>query len=384
MIHLNLNQENSPPKTIGLDLKTFTLQNAGIGRYTINLVQELIKRDRHSYIGFLSPRTDRQQLKSCTLKTAQGLSSRFNSTIFRSLVLVPFQIKKENIDLFHSMDNSTIHQLPFTRCKRLSTIHDAIVFRHPEFFTKKHAAIVQKMMAFTADNADHIIVDSFSTKKDLLEVFSHLKDQNVSVIHLAASDIFNKSSKTDIDAFVRKYHLPKRYFLSLATQEPRKNLKNLIEAFRQLKQKSSFDDIGLVLVGGKGWLASGTENTQKKEGIFHLGFLEDKLLPQLYSGALAFVYPSFYEGFGLPVLEAMSCGQPIITSWNSSIPEVAGESAIYIDPHSTASIRSALQQITDSTKLQGKLAKEALIKSKEFSWKKTAEQTEAVYNKLLN
>ena len=282
------------------------------------------------------------------------------------------------------MDNSTIQMLPFTACKRLSTIHDAIVFKHPEFFTQKHITIVQKMMTFTANKADHIIADSFSTKKDLLETFSKLKDENISVIHLAPSFIFQKSSKNKIADFVKRHNLPKRYFLSLATQEPRKNLKNLIKAFQQFRLTSSYDDIGLVLVGGKGWLNSGVEDAQNKKGIFHLGFLEDELLPLLYSGALAFIYPSFYEGFGLPVLEAMACGRPIITSQNSSLPEVAGDSAIYVDPYSVDSIKNAIRQITDSAKLQEELSKAAIQKSKEFSWEKTAEQTESVYEMLLD
>jgi len=243
------------------------------------------------------------------------------------------------------------------------------------------------MMAFTANKTDHIIADSFSTKNDLLETFSNLKDNNVSVIHLAASSVFKKSPKSDIENFVKKYGLPKRYFLSLATQEPRKNLKNLIEAFKLFRQNSAFDDIALVLVGGKGWLDQGMEDTQneyKKYKIFNLGFLEDVLLPQLYSGALAFVYPSFYEGFGLPVLEAMSCGRPIITSQNSSLPEVAGDSALYVDPYSVDSIKSSLKEIADNSVLQEELSSKAIQKSKEFSWEKTAEQTEVIYDKLLN
>lgn len=195
---------------------------------------------------------------------SQGLSNRFNSTVLRSLALLPFQVNKENIDIFHSMDNSTIHRLPFSSYKRLSTIHDTIVFKHLEFFTKKHVTIVQKMMAFTANKADHIIANSFSTKNDLLKTFSNLKDDDVSVIHLVASSVFQKSSKSDVESFINKYNLPMRYFLSLATREPRKNLKNLIEAFKLFRENSAFDDIALVLVGGKGWLDSGMEDTQNE------------------------------------------------------------------------------------------------------------------------
>ena len=284
------------------------------------------------------------------------------------------------------MDNSTIHRLPFSRCKRLSTIHDAIVFKHPEFFTRKHLSIVQNMMAFTARKADHIIAISFSTKRDLLATFSTLKDKDITVIHLAASSIFQTSSTSEIETVVNRYNLPKRYFLSLATQEPRKNLKTLIDAFRIFRNHSAFNDIGLVLVGGKGWLDSGVDisaDELKQSNIFCLGFLKDELLPHLYSGALAFVYPSFYEGFGLPVLEAMSCGRPVITSNNSSLTEVAGDAALYIDPRSVESVTTALHQIADDSTLREKLSRESMLKSREFSWEKTAEQTEFVYETLL-
>lgn len=370
--------------TIGLDLKTLSLQNAGIGRYTASLSLELLKRNRYIYTGFFGPSTDQQLLKDVAFQVHKGIAGHFSSTVLRSTIFLPLDINSKNIDLFHSMDNSTVNLMPFSRCKRISTIHDVIVFKHPEFFTRKHLAVVKQLTTLAADKADHIIADSISTKKDLLKIFKHLREEDISVVHLAQSPIFRQCSKQEIEIIKMELQLPQRYFLSLATQEPRKNLVNLIKAFQKFKKNSANNDVGLVLVGGKGWLDSGSENNGGDQNIIRMGFLEDRLLPPIYSGALAFVYPSFYEGFGLPVLEAMSCGRPIITSHNSSLPEVADTAAIYIDPHSIDSIKTAMEKIADNSVLATELTQKSINQSRQFSWEKTAFLTETVYGEQLN
>ena len=372
---------------IGLDLKAFSLKNAGIGRYSLNLTQNLIKRGSFSYVNFLGPNSAIEYLPKMNTIIANGISTRFNSTILRSLLLLPFELQKKKIELFHSMDSSTVNLLPRSSCKRLTTIHDVIVFKYPQFFTRKHTQVVKRMLSFSARKADHIITDSLSTKYDLLEIFPFLDEKEITVIYLAASEIFQECPQELVQKFIVDNKLPKRYFLSLATYEPRKNLKNLISAFRLLRKNSAYEDIGLVLAGGEGWLDSGIAKLaeiNKKDNIVSLGFVPDELLPLLYSGTLAFVYPSFYEGFGLPILEAMSCGRPAITSLNSSLPEVADNSALYIDPNSVESIKNALREIADDSNLREKLAKQALLRSKNFNWKKTASQTEKVYRNLLD
>jgi glycosyltransferase involved in cell wall biosynthesis len=370
---------------IGLDLKTLSLKYAGIGRYTSSLVQELTSRNQFSYVGFQSPSSDTSILKNIQLKYNQGITKIFNSTVLRSM-LIPIDLSLNNIDLFHSLDNSTVRLLPLFPCIRVATIHDLIVFKHPEFFTRKHLTIVRNLINYATRQADHIITVSNSTKRDLLEIFPHLPEKNISVIYLAASPLFHPSNDMQSNELLKKLDIPKRYFLSVATYEPRKNLGNLITAFKSLRKKSSFNDISLVLVGGKGWLDAHVKNhveLLKKENIIPLGFIEDNLLPTIYSKALAFVYPSYYEGFGLPVLEAMSSGCPIITSKLSSLPEVAGNSALYIDPYSTKSITDALEKMAGNNHLREDLSDKSLKKSKEFSWRETAYQTENVYRKLL-
>ena len=179
--------------------------------------------------------------------------------------------------------------------------------------------------------------------------------------------------------------LPEQYFLSLGTNEPRKNLPNLIKAFRKFKQNPNNAKIGLVLVGGKGWLSDDLKlNELQEEQIYPLGFLPDEDLPLVYSGALAFIFPSFYEGFGLPLVEAMSCGTPVITSDNSSLREVAGNCGIYLQPEKIDSIKEAMEIFIEELPNRKTLEEQSLIRAKEFSWAKTAEKTLDVYNYLLS
>ena len=185
--------------------------------------------------------------------------------------------------------------------------------------------------------------------------------------------------------WLKAKNLPEQYFLSLGTNEPRKNLPNLIKAFRKFKQNPYNSKIGLLLVGGKGWLSDDLKlNELQEEQIFPLGFLPDEDLPLVYSGALAFIFPSFYEGFGLPLVEAMSCGTPVITSDNSSLREVAGNCGIYLQPEKIDSIKEAMEIFIEELPNRKTLVEQSLIRANEFSWAKTAEKTLDVYKHLLS
>ncbi|MGK0289510.1 MAG: glycosyltransferase involved in cell wall biosynthesis [bacterium] len=371
---------------VGIDLKTYSLLSAGIGRYSINLIQNLLQNKNFNYHGFASPLTDFSLLPKNQIKLVQGVHNFTQSSLLRGKIILPLQASLSKVELFHTLDNNVISRLPNRPYKTVSTIHDLVIFKYPELFTKKHATLVQHMITHAVKNADHIITVSESTKSDLLQKFPKLKNDRVSVTPLAASEHFTQSSSQSIENIHSKYQLSKTYFLSLGTFEPRKNLKRLIEAFRELKKKPSFEHVGLVLVGGSGWLDSGIGSNKEElaqEKIYPLGRVDDLDLPPLYSGALSFVYPSIYEGFGLPVLEAMSCGTPVITSQTSSLPEVAGKVGTYVDPLSINSIKDAMISMLENEESRIELSQKVLEKSKEFSWKKTANLTEVVYKQLL-
>lgn len=372
---------------IGLDLKTFSLQAAGIGRYTTSLVEELCHRRKLAYIGFPSPQSDFNRMKLLHLDLKNGLYRKCQSTYLRSFLFLSGAIQNSKIDLFHSMDSSAVHLWGKPRCKRVSTIHDLIVFKYPEFFTRKHRTVVREIIKSAVRQADHLIAVSQSTKQDLLEQFPRLKPEHISVTHLAASKNFTDAGRVAVNEFLEKHRLPKHYFFCLGTSEPRKNHQNLINAFLGLKKNREYDEIALIIAGGKGWLgqnnAASYQEKLRRNKIYLLGFTPEEWLPLLYSGAVAFVYPSFYEGFGLPVLESISCGCPVITSNVSSLPEVAGDSAVYVDPGSTDAIKHGMKRFLDNDELRAALSTKGLQKSAQFSWQKTAQQTEQIYQAVL-
>ncbi len=373
-------------KLIGIDLKTFSLNAAGIGRYTMELVCQLVERNKFQYVGFPSPNSDFHKIQELNVQNATGVYRKFNSSLIRSALLIPAALENNKIALLHSMDNSCILQTKKTiKCKRVSTIHDLVVFKYPQFFTKKHYYVVKNLLVHAVKNSDHIITVSDSTKRDLLNQFPQLNEAKISVTHLAASKRFKK---IESDGLNNTIHIPSNFFFSLGTQEPRKNVANLVSAFLELKKNKNYENIKLLIAGGEGWLNSNQLLADKemlqKKGIVVLGFVKERMLPILYSNALAFVYPSFYEGFGLPVLEAMSCGCPVITSNISSMPEIAGDSALYVDPYSIDSIKTCLQKIATNSALRNDLSNRAIIQSRKFSWTNTAEKTENAYAKLLS
>ena len=364
---------------ISLDLKILSYKKAGIGRYCINLSQQLLKRNKFKFFGISGPETDTNILHSMVLNSKINLPIK--SSLIRSFI-VPFLLPKK-IELHHSMDNSGIINFK-TRIKKITTIHDVLVFLYPEYFSLKHRTIVSNLIKMAVKSSDHIITDSISSKNELLSIFSKINPENISVIPLAAN-IKQLNSKSDKSVH-NLYGIPSNYLLSVGTFEPRKNLARLIESFLELKHSQKLQDVGLVLVGGKGWLDSGVGSDKEdlnKKGIFPIGFVEDEFLPYLYSNAMAFIYPSIHEGFGLPPLEAMSCGSPVILSNSSSLPEVGGDAVLYVDPFSVESIKEAIERIVYDDELRKSMAKKSLKQSQKFSWDRTAELTEEVYAKVL-
>ena len=362
---------------VTLDLKTLTHVKAGIGRYCINLTSHLLKRNKYQYFGIMGPESD-DSLISIESKKYFNIQS----SLIRSYLLA-FSLPK-NSSIVHSMDNSSLN-FNLKRIKSITTIHDVIVFLKPELFSLKHRFIVGHLTRSAIEKSDHIITVSDSTKKEILELFPSIDSEKITVTY-EASDMEMPSSDMMNKVFTEFPELPKNYLLSLGTLEPRKNLKRLIEAFRNLRLNNRINDIDLVLVGGKGWLESGIDKSKeelKKEGIIVLGFVEDQWLPAIYANALAFIYPSLHEGFGLPPLEAMSCGTPVLLSNASSLPEVGGDAALYFDPLSVEAIEEAIEKIIFDVDLQKTMSEKSLIQSKQFSWDKTAQQTEEVYAKVL-
>lgn len=352
---------------IGIDISQIVYQT-GVSRYTAELVENLLKIDTgNQYVLYAGSLRARSIIRSFVAKLPRKtklvltfLAPKLADLAFNRLNL-PIDQWLGQIDVFHASDWT----IPRTQASVVTTIHDLTFLKYPQDHLPGIVAAHKRHLNRTKNKAAATITVSQSTKRDLLN--QGFATDKVHVVYEAAGSIFKPVKSTSVKS---KYELTKPYILSIGTQEPRKNIKRLIEACKPFRHQ--YD---LVIVGKFGW----GEKTQALPGVRLLGFVPDEDLPGLYSGALAFVYPSFYEGFGLPVIEALSCGCPVVISNVSSLPEIGGEAAIYVDPLSAAGITSGIKTALEQTQ---KLRHLGLEQAKKFSWEKTARETLKIYEKV--
>lgn len=270
---------------------------------------------------------------------------------------------------------------------KIITIYDVIAIKYPQYFFGNTDEVIWKLFRDLKKTHAVITISEYS-KEDLLSLTNEVSDEKVYVTPLAASQVFYQElSDTKINEVVSLYGLKRgSYVLSVATLEPRKNLKNTINAFLEMGCLSQYPELKLVLIGGKGW---GTEQenliggySKEQQGrILFVGFVSDDLLASIYSGALFFVYMSFCEGFGLPPLEAMQCGVPVLVSNTSSLPEVVGEAGMYANPNDVSEISSHMETFLREKSIREEMSKQALGRAKLFTWEKTASLTKKVYQR---
>lgn len=275
--------------------------------------------------------------------------------------------------------------------KNFLTVYDLIPILHPQFFefNKQEDHFIKKVVE-SLDRDSYALCISSATKNDLCN-YLKIDESQVFVTYLAAEpDIFYPCSDLEEISFIqKKYHIPNApYILSLSTLEPRKNLDHVIKCFAKLVQEQNIKDLHLVLVGTKGWkydkIFEELSNYDfLQERIILTGYVADEDLAAIYSGALAFVYPSFYEGFGLPPLEAMQCGIPVITSNTSSLPEVVGDAGIMLAPTDIDGLCQSMLEVYNNPSLQKAMSLKSLERSKQFSWDKCVQETISIYKSVL-
>jgi glycosyltransferase involved in cell wall biosynthesis len=269
------------------------------------------------------------------------------------------------------------------------TVYDLIPIIHPEYFNNSKGHIVNTIVNMLQEDEFAICI-SESTKNDLLNYNSQISPENVFVISLAASaDFYPCLDKQKYYQTLEKYKIPKeKYILSLSNIEPRKNIQTTIKAFTKLIMDEKVTDLYLVLAGSKGWCYDDVfELAGKKcvrDRIIWTGYIDDADLSSLYSNALVFCYPSLYEGFGLPPLEAMQCGTPVITSNVSSLPEVVGNCGIKIHPLDVDALAGSIMKVYNDSSYRERLSQMGIKRAKEFSWEKTAQQVVNAYKVALS
>ncbi|MEK7389346.1 MAG: glycosyltransferase family 1 protein [Elusimicrobiota bacterium] len=312
------------------------------------------------------------------LKGLGGISRprriRPSAAFLRIPLLYPWQMLKERVDVFHTQYVG----IPFGGAKLVLTVHDLSFEHYPDTFRRDRAWLL-KLTRWSANNASAVITVSESTKRDLMNLYG-IADRKIHVIYNAAGEEFVPCVDESRLARLREsLGIRKNYFLFVGAFQPRKNLGRLLAAFHHARRRPNFD-CQLVIVGAHAWGRSSVP--AEGRDVVAPGYLDAGVLPALYSGAMGLIYPSLYEGFGLPAVEAMSCGTPVIASSSSCLPEICGQAAVYVDPFSEEDITRAMWAIHDHPQLRVKLREDGLRRARLFSWRESARRTLEVYEKV--
>ena len=372
---------------IGIDFTAAVRQRAGIGRYTRNLVRALAEIDltNHYRLFAADPgNKSKEEVWPANFQVRRvPLSDRWLQILWQRLrIPLPIQLLVGKLDLFHSPD---FVLPPVGSAPALVTVHDLSFLRVPECFVPGFAAYLESAVSRAVRRAGHVLADSSSTRSDLVELMG-VDEARITVLHPGVEPRFRPVGDADELARVRTtYRLPAQFVLGLGTLQPRKNFGVLIGAFAQavLSSPAECRDLHLVIVGERGWMyddvLSKASTTGVRERVHLVGFVADEHLPALYSLASVFAFPSLYEGFGLPILEAMACGVPVVAADNSSLPEVAGEAAVLFDAHDEAALAQALVLLQSDLGLRKRLVQEGLERAGNFSWSRAADQLLELY-----
>ncbi len=276
------------------------------------------------------------------------------------------------VDLFHATNH--VRNPPRGR-KLTTTLHDLTTYTLPDAHPASHHEMEKSFVEKVVLKADSVIAISEHTRQDLIRLFD-FQPERVEVVYEGIADSYFETHAEGVTAVRAKYGLTKPYILHVGTIEPRKNIDRLLDAYEQLKP-SVREEFPLVMVGSIGWAPESTINRMENppKGVRYLRYVPEVDLPFLTTGAEICVYPSLYEGFGLPVPQAMATGVPVLTSNVSSLPEVAGDAAVLVDPMSTAEITSGMERLLTSPSLREELAAKGRTRAQRFSWDRSAKET---------
>lgn len=386
------NHEQLKPPVVGIDVTSALSQRAGIGRYTRELVSALVRIDKSTeYLMFSAKQPTWDLLENrippdSNVRYKQSpLSERWLYRLWYRLRLpVPVQLFTGDIDLFYSPD----FVLPPVRddIPTILTVHDLSFMHFPETFTPSLRKYLNQVVPRSVRRASHVLADSQTTKDDISNIW-HVDDKKITVLYSGVDRSFRPPSEKAQLAKVRdKYDLgDEPYILSVSTIQPRKNYQMLIRAFKEVAMDFPHR---LIIAGGKGWFYEETLAEVNAQGlndrVLFVGFVDDQDLPALYSDATLFLFPSLYEGFGLPILEAMACGVPVVVSNASCMPEVAGNAALILPPRDQEAWTTAIRDLLDDPRRRTQMVADGFLRARQFSWKRAAEQLSGLVQQLLS
>jgi glycosyltransferase involved in cell wall biosynthesis len=368
---------------IGFDYTAAIHQAAGIGRYARELALALSRLDSISLRLFTegAPRHPPAGLPPGCTWCPSILSERTHARLWHRLRLpIPIELWTGKIRLFHATDFSLPPTLPGTRT--VLTIHDLSFEHFPHDTMPGMLGYLKSVVPRSARRADVVIAVSEATRQDIIACYG-IAPEKVRVVPHGVSLRFTPSSEPISDELRAKYYLPDEPFiLSVGTLQPRKNHLRLAKALALMRHPAP-----LVIVGGRGWAYDEVKEVVEKlslvKRVIFAGFADDDDLPALYRSATVLAYPALFEGFGMPVLEAMACGTPVVTSNASSLPEAAGDAALLVDPLDEGAIAAALDRLLEEPALRSELVRKGLARAAEFTWDRAARQTFEIYEALL-
>jgi glycosyltransferase involved in cell wall biosynthesis len=356
------------------------LHDFGIGTYIRNILRHLARIDQSTEYVLLTTEQD--------LGVAASLGPNFRAVLepspnysIREQVHVPWVLHREKPDLFHA-PHYVLPQL--VRCPSVVTIHDCIHLMFPQYLPNRAAyAYARGTMWSAARKAERILTVSEASKRDILHFF-RVSPNKIDVVYNAIDERFWRVPPDEEVARVReRYQLAHRFVLYVGNIKPHKNLVRLIEAYDALRQTAGFEDVKLLIIGDEisklPALRRAVHSHKLHKQVRFLGYLSDDTLAILYRLASVFVFPSLYEGFGLPPLEAMACGTPVVTSNVSSLPEVTGDAAVLVDPTDVESIADGMRRVLADPALAAAMRERGLKRARDFSWEQSVAKIHNVY-----
>jgi glycosyltransferase involved in cell wall biosynthesis len=373
---------------VNIELQPALKDRTGVGWYIYEVVKHLPKGKiliTGTIFNFLKRRDDREVIKelNINISTFYLLPYRVYFFLMKKMHVPYNYFFRPKADLYHFMS----YVVPYNvKGKVILTVYDLVVELFPETMEEKNREFLQKEMHRSIKRADHIITISDSVKSELINILN-IDAKKIDVVSPGVDyKIFNeKVTDRQKAKIMQKYNLPEGYILYLGTLEPRKNIYSLLKAFINLKKEKKISE-KLVIVGKKGWNYENIykiiyENNIENEVVF-TGYVDENEKPAIYQMAKLFVFPSIYEGFGIPVLEAMASGIPVIVSNTSSLPEVVGDAGILIDSQKTEDIEMSIYRILTDKKLSTELIEKGLRQSKKFTWENSANKLYDIYDKV--
>ncbi|HIC93621.1 MAG TPA: glycosyltransferase family 1 protein [Anaerolineae bacterium] len=368
---------------------TETYRGAGINCYIRNLLAHLPRVDGDNrYTAFLGDRRFAAD-PSPSLRFSRLPTARPPVRILWEQAVQPWALKKEGVDLLHAL--AFVAPL-LSPCPFVVTIYDLGFLLHPKSFKPLKRLYLSLFTRLSARRARRVIAISESTKRDVVRLLE-VPPERVDVVYCGVDGAFRPLPAERVAAFRRRRGLPERFILFVGTLEPRKNVGRLIEAFSLLRgratnlQTCKLANLKLVIGGAKGWMYGDifarVEELGLRDEVLFPGYIPFEELPLWYNAAELFVYPSLHEGFGLPVLEAMACGTPVVASQTSSLPEVVGEAGMLVDPRDIGGLAEAMERALMDEGRRREMRERGLRRAAGFSWERTARETAQVYRRAM-